>query len=92
MPWACPIHSPLSWFAVILAAVLAHGWAWCQEINRVVCMKKRVLMCSAFIFLMAGCGQKGPLYLPQPAKPSPDATQTVPEPGKPESKKDSTQH
>ncbi|WP_189421262.1 LPS translocon maturation chaperone LptM [Cellvibrio zantedeschiae] len=55
-------------------------------------MKKIVLMCGALVFLLAGCGQKGPLYLPQPAKPSPDAPQTAPEPvkPKPESNKEST--
>jgi predicted small lipoprotein YifL len=55
-------------------------------------MKKMVLLCGAFVFLLAGCGQKGPLYLPQPAKPSPDAPQTAPEPVKPESNKDSARN
>ncbi|MFO1389649.1 LPS translocon maturation chaperone LptM [Cellvibrio sp.] len=37
-------------------------------------MKKMVLMGGVFVILLAACGQKGPLYLPQPAKPSPDAS------------------
>ena len=32
------------------------------------------------VLVLAGCGQKGPLYLPQPAKPSPDAPKTAPAP------------
>ncbi|HET6655208.1 MAG TPA: lipoprotein [Gammaproteobacteria bacterium] len=32
--------------------------------------------------LLAGCGQKGPLFLPKPEQPAP-ATSTVPEPAGP---------
>jgi predicted small lipoprotein YifL len=47
-------------------------------------MKKTSLFCAvlalALVPVLAGCGQKGPLYLPQPAKPSPDAAKTAPAP------------
>lgn len=36
-------------------------------------MKKTSLLCGVLVVLLAACGQKGPLYLPQSAKPSPDA-------------------
>lgn len=32
----------------------------------------------ALAALLMACGQKGPLYLPQPAKPAPDAPKTAP--------------
>lgn len=41
-------------------------------------MKKTSLLCATLVFMLVGCGQKGPLYLPQPAKPLPDAPKTVP--------------
>ena len=52
-------------------------------------MKKTSLFCRILVLLsalglsvlvLAGCGQKGPLYLPQPAKPSPEAPKTAPAP------------
>ncbi len=33
---------------------------------------------------LGACGQKGPLYLPQPAKPQPEAPAPQPEPAQPE--------
>jgi len=58
-------------------------------------MKKTSLLCGVLVFLLAGCGQKGPLYLPQPAKPSPDVPKTAPAPvvpsePKPERQQEST--
>jgi predicted small lipoprotein YifL len=56
-------------------------------------MKKSSLFCSFLVFLpvlvLAGCGQKGSLYLPQPAKPAPDAPKTAPVPA---AKQDATGH
>ncbi|RYZ96186.1 MAG: hypothetical protein EOO68_17280 [Moraxellaceae bacterium] len=46
-------------------------------------MKKKSLLCGILIVVLSGCGQKGPLYLPQPAKPSPDAPKTAPAPAVP---------
>jgi predicted small lipoprotein YifL len=43
-------------------------------------MKKKSLFGIAFIVLLAGCGQKGPLYLPQPQKPAPEASKPAPAP------------
>lgn len=47
-------------------------------------MKKNSLFGSILAFLpvvvLMGCGQKGSLYLPQPAKPAPDAPKTAPAP------------
>jgi predicted small lipoprotein YifL len=39
-----------------------------------------VLGLAVLVLVVAGCGQKGPLYLRQPAKPSPDAPQAAPAP------------
>jgi len=44
----------------------------------VICMKKIGLLCGALVFLLAGCGQKGPLYLPQSATPSSNAPKAAP--------------
>lgn len=56
-------------------------------------MKKSSLFCSFIVLLTAlvlmGCGQKGSLYLPQPAKPTPDAPKTAPAPA---TKQDATGH
>jgi len=47
-------------------------------------MKKTSLVCNMVVLLplliLMGCGQKGSLYLPQPAKPAADASQTAPAP------------
>jgi len=52
-------------------------------------MKKTSLFGSILMLLpvlglaasvLTGCGQKGSLYLPQPAKPAPDAPKTAPAP------------
>jgi predicted small lipoprotein YifL len=43
-------------------------------------MKKPTLCCAVFVLVMMGCGQKGPLYLPQPAKPAPEVAQPLPAP------------
>ena len=43
-------------------------------------MKKLSLFCAAFVLVLAGCGQKGPLYLPQPAKPKAEAPKPAPTP------------
>lgn len=47
-------------------------------------MKKTSLFSSILAFLsvlvLTGCGQKGSLYLPQPAKPAPDAPKAAPAP------------
>lgn len=41
----------------------------------------------ALVGSLSGCGQKGPLYIPQPAKPAPDAqTQPVPPQPQPDNK------
>ncbi|WP_197085555.1 lipoprotein [Cellvibrio sp. pealriver] len=40
--------------------------------------------CLLFCIGLGGCGQKGPLYLPQPAKPQPEVSQPdTPEPTQP---------
>lgn len=54
-------------------------------------MKKTSLFCAALVVVLAGCGQKGPLYLPQPAKPKPEAAKPAPVPA-PEAKQESTSH
>lgn len=56
-------------------------------IIQVVGMNKLLLLGGAFVVLLASCGQKGPLYLPQPAKPSPEASQSAP--AKPAAEQDS---
>ncbi|HET7371590.1 MAG TPA: lipoprotein [Gammaproteobacteria bacterium] len=40
------------------------------------------LLCLALLALglLAGCGQKGPLFLPRPEQPAPAPTSSVPEP------------
>jgi predicted small lipoprotein YifL len=47
-------------------------------------MKKALLGGACLLLVLtpvlAGCGQKGALYLPQSAKPSPDAAKTAPVP------------
>jgi len=43
-------------------------------------MKKMSLFCVVFALSLTGCGQKGPLYLPQPAKPAPEAAKPAPAP------------
>lgn len=47
-------------------------------------MKKTSLFGSVLaavsLLVLMGCGQKGSLYLPQPAKPAPDAPKTAPAP------------
>lgn len=47
-------------------------------------MKKTSLFGSILtlvpVLVLMGCGQKGSLYLPQPAKPTPDAPKTAPAP------------
>jgi predicted small lipoprotein YifL len=47
-------------------------------------MKKASQLCGILALVLApvlvGCGQKGPLYLPQPVKPSADAAKTAPAP------------
>jgi predicted small lipoprotein YifL len=47
-------------------------------------MTKTSLFCGILVLALApalaGCGQKGSLYLPQPAKPNPDAPKTAPAP------------
>lgn len=47
-------------------------------------MRKTSLFCRILVLLpvlvLIGCGQKGSLYLPQPAKPAPDAPKTAPAP------------
>jgi predicted small lipoprotein YifL len=47
-------------------------------------MKKTSLFCGILLLaltpVLVGCGQKGPLYLPQPAKPAADAAKTAPVP------------
>jgi predicted small lipoprotein YifL len=42
-------------------------------------MKKTSLFCGILLIALAlvSCGQKGALYLPQPAKPNPDASNTA---------------
>jgi predicted small lipoprotein YifL len=56
-------------------------------------MKKTSLFGSILAFLpvlvLMGCGQKGSLYLPQPAKPAPDVPKTAPSPAP---KQDATSH
>jgi predicted small lipoprotein YifL len=56
-------------------------------------MKKTSLFGSMLAFLpilvLMGCGQKGSLYLPQSAKPNPDAPKTAPAPAP---KQDATGH
>jgi len=51
---------------------------------RVPCMRKTSLFCRILallpVLVLMGCGQKGSLYLPQPAKPAPDAPKTAPAP------------
>jgi len=56
-------------------------------------MKKLSLFCAAFVLVLAGCGQKGPLYLPQPAKPKAEAPKPAATPAPaaaPETKPEST--
>ncbi|RYY73741.1 MAG: hypothetical protein EOO52_17180 [Gammaproteobacteria bacterium] len=43
-------------------------------------MNKKSLYGIVFIGLLAGCGQKGPLYLPQPQKPAPEVSKPAPAP------------
>jgi predicted small lipoprotein YifL len=49
---------------------------------KVMGMKKTPLFGSILMLLLVlvGCGQKGPLYLPQPAKPAADAPKPAPAP------------
>ena len=42
-----------------------------------------IALVIAFLFLVVGCGQKGPLYLPQSKQPKPEATAPAPEAAKP---------
>jgi predicted small lipoprotein YifL len=56
-------------------------------------MKKTSLFCAALVIVLAGCGQKGPLYLPQPAKPKAESAKPAPVPSAaPEAKQESTGH
>jgi len=41
-------------------------------------MKTKLLFGIVFVLVMTGCGQKGPLYLPQPQKPAPEAAKPAP--------------
>jgi predicted small lipoprotein YifL len=41
-------------------------------------MKKKLLFLAVFVLVVSGCGQKGPLYLPQPQKPAPEAAKPAP--------------
>jgi predicted small lipoprotein YifL len=41
-------------------------------------MKIKLLFGMAFVLVMSSCGQKGPLYLPQPQKPAPEAAKPAP--------------
>jgi predicted small lipoprotein YifL len=40
--------------------------------DRVVDMNKAVIALA--LVILAGCGQKGPLYIPQPEKPAPETS------------------
>jgi predicted small lipoprotein YifL len=47
----------------------------------VSCMRRHGLSASLLLFgagLLAGCGQKGPLFLPKPVAPAPPASTAAP--------------
>ena len=48
-------------------------------------LSSSVLTLAFFCLILIGCGQKGPLYLPQPEKPVP--TKTGPDKPKPDNPK-----